>query len=281
MKSVCIFVHYGVSSRLPYPEEIYVKELTTHFSEVVLVTNLREFAIGDLPENVSLKLVKNEGYDFGMFYKVALELDWANLDRLALANDSNLMIQSLHTLFERGEKLNAHFWGAVDSFEKPWFSTHADNYHLQSHFLVWEKPSIPLLKAYLDQVSIQDFFGERDPKNLRRKVINDWEIGLSQYFLKNNSIIGAAFSADQLPSSSGKNSNCRANITFDSPRELLQLGYPFLKKRILNQQKFLQRIFFPNREWETLVSQYGLDTEHVNQMILYIKNKRRFWKTKL
>lgn len=281
MKSVCVFVHYGLSSHLPYPEDAYVRELASRFSQIILVTNQREFVLRNLPANVSLKLVKNEGYDFGMFYKVAQELDWENLDRLALANDSNLLIRNLDVLIEKGEKSGTTFWGAIDSREKPWFSIHSDNYHLQSHFLVWEKPALPLLREYLAQVPIQDFFREKDTKKLRRKVINDWEIGVSQYFLKNNSNIGAAFSADHLPSSNCKNVNSRANITLDSPRELLQVGYPFLKKRILIQQKFLQRIFFPNREWETLVSQYGLDTEHANQMILYIKIKRGFWKTKL
>ena len=110
MKSVCVFVHYGLSSHLPYPEDASVRELASCFSKIILVTNQREFVLKDLPANVSLKLVKNEGYDFGMFYKVAQELDWENLDRLALANDSNLLIRNLDVLIEKGEKSGTTFW---------------------------------------------------------------------------------------------------------------------------------------------------------------------------
>ena len=272
MKSVCVFVHYGLSSQLPYPEEAYVKELTNHFSEIVLVTNLREFALGDLPANVSLKLVKNEGYDFGMFYKVAQELDWESLDRLALANDSNLMIQSLSPMFEIGAKFDSPFWGAIDSYEKPWFSTHVDNYHLQSHFLVWEKPVLTLLRQYLAQVPIQDFFGEKDPKNLRRKVINDWEIGVSQFFMKNGMKLAAAFGSQQLSAGVSQKSKSKGNKSHKSPETLLQAGYPFLKKKVVSKQGFLSRVFSPKKKWENLIRSYSEDAIHAEKLISSIKN---------
>lgn len=271
MKSVCVFVHYGHSQQLPYPEEAYVRELATYFSQIILVTNQRKFELGDLPSSVSLKMVENEGYDFGMFYKVAQELDWKQLDRLALANDSNLMIQRLSTLFEIGENSRLPFWGAVDSNEKPWFSTHADNYHLQSHFLVWEKPALPLLKEFLDQVPILDFFAEKNPKNLRRKVINDWEIGISQFFLQNKIKIGAAFGSGQLSASSPKKKKSKVNNTHKSPEELLQAGYPFLKKRVVAEQGFLRRIFFPDKKWVNLINSYSFDRSHADQLILSVK----------
>jgi len=271
MKSVCVFVHYGHTPQLPYPEEAYVRELATYFSQIILVTNQREFEVGDLPSSVSLMMVENEGYDFGMFYKVAQELDWKQLDRLALANDSNLMIQHLSTLFEIGENSHLPFWGAVDSNEKPWFSTHADNYHLQSHFLVWEKRALPLLREFLDQVPIRDFFAEKDPKNLRRKVINDWEIGISQFFLKNKVKLGAAFGSGQVSDSSPKKKKSKVNNTHKSPEQLLQAGYPFLKKRLVTEQGFLRRIFFPDKKWVNLINSYSFDRSHAEQLILSVK----------
>jgi len=274
MKSVCIFVHFGHNQQLPYPEVTYVRELDRYFSEIILVTNQRKFDMANLPATVSLKMVENEGYDFGMFFKVARELDWESLDRLALANDSNLMIQSLAKLFERGEKSGTPFWGAIDSHEKPLFSTHADNYHLQSHFLVWEKPVLPLLKRYLAQVPIQDFFGEKNAKNIRRKVINDWEIGVSQYFLKNKIKLGAAFGSEELYATSSKKIEPKANSTIKNPEGLLQVGYPFLKKRVVTKQGFLTRIFFPKKKWESLVRAYSFDAEHAKQIILSIKKNK-------
>lgn len=134
MNSLCIFVHYGNVSKLPYSEESYIIELKQYFTEVLLVTNQREFNLGELSNSVTLKMVKNEGYDFGMFYKATRDLDWDKYDRIALANDSNLLIKPLSTLFTKGEKLGTSFWGAIDSYEKPWFSSHDNNHHYKVIF---------------------------------------------------------------------------------------------------------------------------------------------------
>ncbi len=273
MKSVCVFVHYGYTSQLPYPEEAYVRELAKYFSEIILVTNRRQFDLGDLPATVSLKLVENEGYDFGMFYKVAQEMDWENLDRLALANDSNLLIRSLSALFKMGEKLKVPFWGAIDSHEKPWFSTHADNYHLQSHFLVWEKAALPLLKAFLDRMPIGDFFMEKNLKNLRRKVINDWEIGISQFYIENRIKVGAAFSSDPISSTGYRSKQSKSNNTMKTPEALLQAGYPFLKKKVLTKPGFLRRIFFPDKKWVNLINSYSFDSLHAERLLLFSVKK--------
>ncbi|MEO6135579.1 MAG: rhamnan synthesis F family protein [Ginsengibacter sp.] len=274
MKSVCVFVHYSHAAQLPYPEEAYIKELGSYFSEIILVTNQREFNLGNLPSSVSVKMVQNEGYDFGMFYKVAQELDWGSLDRLALANDSNLLVQSLSALFNKGERLGTPFWGAIDSYERPWFSTHEENQHLQSHFLVWEKPAFFLLEQYLTQIRIQDFYDEKKIKTLRRKVINEWEIGVSQYFKKNGIMLGAAFGCEQIDVCNSNKAKPKANKTFKNPEELLQAGYPFLKKKYVEKQGFLSRILFPNNKWENLLRLYNFDSEHAERLILSIKKTK-------
>lgn len=274
MKSICVFVHYSNRVQLHYPEETYIRELGHYFSDIILVTNQRELNLRDLPSNVSVKMVQNEGYDFGMFYKVAQEIDWRSLDRLALANDSNLLLQTLSVLFDKGERLGTPFWGAIDSYERPWFSTHEENHHLQSHFLVWEKPAFLVLEQYLTQIRIQDFYDEKNTKNLRRKVINEWEIGVSQYFKKHGIMPGAAFGCEQTDSHNSNKTRNKANNTFKNPEELLQAGYPFLKKKYVEKQGFLSRILFPNNKWENLLKLYSFDSEHAKQLILSMKKTR-------
>lgn len=250
----CVFVHFGQQDRLSKADLWYVQELSRHFSRVILVINEREFQTKDLPNQVDLVHVKNEGYDFGMFYKVFQKLNWADLDRLALVNDSNLLLGDLEEVFRQAKGLDTDFWGLIDSSEKPWFSTHSGNYHLQSHFLVWEKEGISILADFFDQANVEGIFAENDPKELRRKVINFWEIGLSQYFLSRNSSPKALFNSKKISRELRKKETI--NLTMKYPEVLLALGYPLLKKKYVRNNSPLARFLNPSKKWETLLEKY-------------------------
>ena len=265
----CVFVHFGQQDRLSKPDLWYVQELSQHFSRIILVTNEREFQAVNLPSQVDLVQVKNEGYDFGMFYKVFQNLNWGDLDRLALVNDSNLLVGDLGEVFRKGKGLEADFWGLIDSSEKPWFSTHASNYHLQSHFLVWEKGGIPILADFFDQINVEEIFAENDPKELRRKVINVWEIGLSQYFLSRNSSPKALFSSEEISRQLRKKSTI--NLTMKYPEVLLALGYPLLKKKYIRKNSLLARFLFPSKKWEILLQEYLKPKGHLKDWISEFK----------
>lgn len=265
----CIFVHYGQSDRLPIPDFYYVSELARYFSKIIVVTNTRDFQLLDLPQHVGLKLVKNEGYDFGMFFKVFQSLDWEQLDCLALANDSNLLLGDLGENLRKGRELDSDFWGLIDSFEKPWFSTHSDNYHLQSHFMVWKRRGISILHDFLQEINVEEMFSERDPKELRRKVINAWEIGLSQYFIARNSKPKAIFESEKITSQLGK--KLSLNLTMKQPKYLLEQGYPLLKKKYIYKNGRLERFFRPEKKWERLINKYKPDATKSNQWISVLK----------
>lgn len=255
----CVFVHFGNDSRLPLPDYCYVSKLAVCFDEVIVVTDTREFALFDLPEHVQLSFVQNIGYDFGKFYQIFNELKLERFDRIALANDSNVLLGDLNELMRRGADLDTVFWGAIDSYEKPWFSTQEDNFHIQSHFLIWEKDAFPILKAYLSQPHLKEIFEENDPKLLRNKVIDQWEIGLSQFFLMNGIRPKSVFQAQVIASKLGKVKN--QNFTMRAPGELLKLGYPFLKKRYIKKPFSWKNIFIRKRDWKYLISTFG--KEHV------------------
>ncbi len=267
----CVFVHFGSKDRLPFPEFSYLSQLAKRFSRVTVVTNERDFRLENLPGHVGLKMVKNEGYDFGMFYKVFQGLDLTGLERLALVNDSNVLLGDLSQLMERGRELQAGFWGAIDSYERPWYSTHRESYHLQSHFLVWEKDALPVLQKYLNLVSLETVFAESSPKEIRRKVIDLWEIGLSQYFVSEGFAPRAVFQSESLASILGRKKSL--NFTVKAPGELLGLGYPFLKKRCIVKRGFWQRLFFSRRVWENLVKTHAKSTAEAEFLVDYFEKE--------
>jgi hypothetical protein len=266
----CIFVHFGHKNHLPFPDFSYVSQLAKLFSRVTVVTNERDFSLGDLSGQVNLKMVKNEGYDCGMFLKVIREIDLTQVDRLALVNDSNLLLGNLEALMKKGEQLGAEFWAAIDSFEKPWYSTHREAYHLQSHFLVWEKRALPMLQDYLREIPLDMIYAAASPKEIRRKVIDLWEIGLSQYFISRGVMPQAVYKAKSLASILGRKETI--NFTIKAPKELLELEYPFLKKRCIREPSFLQRIFRSGHHWERLITAHAKEEAEAARLVNYYKS---------
>ncbi|RKD19478.1 hypothetical protein BCY91_12795 [Pelobium manganitolerans] len=270
MTDYCIFINYSNSVEFAYPERAFISELSKIFTKVIVTSN-NAIEPSLLNENVSVIVVKNEGYDLGMFYKALKTINLQNASRIALINNSNILLGDLKGVFEKGAKLKAPFWGLIDSYEKPWFSTHINNHHLQSHFLVWEKQAISLLHNYLESINIHDFFAEHDQKKLRRKVINEWEIGLSRYFVTQGFILSSVFEHAELV----KNYKHKVpkNFTMADPEWLLKNSYPFLKKKFVQKQNFLKTLFHPNKNWKNLICTYNSSSVKTDALIHYFSNK--------
>jgi hypothetical protein len=90
-------------------------------------------------------------------------------------------------------------------------------------------------------------------------VIDRWEIGLSQYFLKKGFRPSSVFQSKILASTLGKEETL--NFTIKAPDALLRLGYPFLKKRFIKKPFSWKNIFIKKRDWKYLISTFG--REHV------------------
>lgn len=182
-QSICAFIHCSQENKIPYNVEVYIKELARFFDEVRLITNQRDIENQYvLPSGIQIQFEKNEGYDFGLFYKFFISINRTGYHTIACINDSNVLINKLDSVFQRGKNQIDDFWGIIDSNERPWFSTHKENYHLQSHFLIFRNTAIAKLENYFNRLDIDSIFEIEDVKKLRRKIINDWEIGLSCYF---------------------------------------------------------------------------------------------------
>ncbi|MFA5326684.1 MAG: rhamnan synthesis F family protein [Prolixibacteraceae bacterium] len=265
-KSLCVFVHYSNDPYIPNYVLIYITEISKFFDKVILVTNERPIEKSNYPDNLNIStlFVKNEGYDLGMFYKAFQTIDPNEYKQIACINDSNVLFNELHPIFNWSKKQNVDFWGVIDSYQKPEFSTHQTNYHIQSHFIVFNEKAISRLPHFFETLKIHDIFAETDAKKLRQTVINKWEIGLSQFLINegltcSSYIDSKAYSQKYL---SGKPTNVGLKLY----PELIRSGLPLLKIKVITKGKW-KDIFRTDSSWENLIRKYGNQEWKIESLI--------------
>lgn len=224
--------------------------------EVILVTNNRPVNNERklLQHGIKTLFVKNEGYDLGMFYKAFQTINPDDYHQIACVNDSNILINKLTTLFAWGNSSGLDVWGAVDSHEKPPFSTHRENYHIQSHFIVFNEKAIVLLPIFFNSIDVQDLFKETHLPTLRGRVIDQWEIGISQFMIQNGLKAGS-FINSQLYTSLYISGEIR-NISRRLYSQMVSAGYPMIKKKVIMDRQ-LKYILRGMPGWKKLIRQYG------------------------
>jgi len=271
MKSVCFFLHYAPTGNIPLYVLHYLQELIVFFDEVWLASHQNSLKLPENLNKVKLIQVENEGYDFGKFYKCIQTINLKDYSRIACINDSNVLITGLAPVFSWAEKQDTGFWGLIDSNEKPWFSSHTNNYHIQSHFVVFNKPAIELLPDVFKSIDVDKIMKEKDPKRLRRMVINDWEIGLSQFMFVNG-IKGEAFFHNNVLQE--KYDRKVKNVTFDLYGELIAEGYPLLKRKVILKEMSWKRFFTGRRKLNKIIKQYTLPDRDIEKAIAEIVSNR-------
>lgn len=272
-KSLCIFVHYGMQDRIPHYVSIYLSELSFFFDQIILVTNkqsLDESSISHI-QNLSILSVRNEGYDFGMFYQAFQTIDPTEYSQIACVNDSNILFNRLLPVFRWSKQVKYDFWGLIDSNEKPWFSTHEENYHIQSHFIVFNQEALLKLTAFFESFNIREIFEEKDLVKLRRLVIDKWEIGLSQFLIHEGLSAGSYIDSKSYASKflNGKQSN----VGYKLYAELIQAGLPVIKKKIIFRRNW-RDVFRTKNRWEDLVRQYGNQDWEIESLIYELSKSK-------
>lgn len=211
MKSICFFCSY-FHNNIPYYTKSYLSELSRHFGEIVLLTNEKEMNEADLEflakNKIDLMYVKNEGFDFGMWYKAFMKYPVEQFERVGLVNDSCILFKTLDEVFETINKSDWDYCGLIDSTQL--------RYHIQSFFIVINKKAIPFVKKYFQQHGILSNFEE---------VIQKYEIGITQSLLNNNLKVGSVFNRKV----------CRneLNPSFSGIENLIRSGFPMIKKKII------------------------------------------------
>lgn len=265
-KSLCIFIHFCTDIKTPEYVRLFVNELTAHFDQVIIATNLRSHKtdFNVFSKDIEVRQFQNEGYDLGLFYKVFESINPEDYHQIACINDSNILFNKLNPIFNWSSGHDFDFWGVIDSYEKPWFSTHTDNYHIQSHFIVFNQRSIELLPLFFANLNMDSIFSITDPKKLRQTVINKWEIGLTQFFKKHQLIHGSYIESKRISELyfSGKTKN----VTHKLYPELIQSGYPFIKKKIISNSRWKENFRF-HTHWEKMILNYGNTNWNISGLI--------------
>jgi lipopolysaccharide biosynthesis protein len=217
--------------------------------------------------------VSNEGYDLGMFYKAVQAVNLEEYHQIACINDSNILFNELKSIMSWGENKKFDFWGIIDSYQKPWFSTHVDNYHLQSHFLVFNKKALQKLPLFFQSLDLEQFFNEKNEKRLRQKVINKWEIGLTQFFLKEGLSLGSFFESKSF--SLDHHIKKTANLSHGYYFRLIEAGYPLIKKKVVLNNRGLKYYLRPGRKWDKLILKYGNKDWEIEALIKELKQYKK------
>lgn len=265
-KSLCIFIHFSHSNYIPYYVLLYLKELSFYFDEIIFVANKRVVDNEkDIPTGVTKRLyVKNEGYDLGMFYKAFQTIKPEEYRQIACINDSNILFNELKTVFDWGQSANLDLWGLIDSMHRPPFSTHKQDYHIQSHFMVFNEKAMALLPAFFDSIHIKNIFSETNIRTVREQVINHWEIGVSQFMIQNGLRIGSYING-QIYTSLYLSGKLR-NISIRLYHELIKAGYPLIKKKVILDRNFRNFIRF-RPGWKKLMRAYGNKEWDIEKLI--------------
>jgi len=239
----CVFIHHSTSNDIPYYIEIYINELLKYCNKIIFNYD-NENLIKTLDnDKIEYYYTENVGYDFGKWYKAINKYNLYNKLKLILINDSNILINELGDIFNFiNTNLTSDFIGLTDSFENPIGIDENKSYHIQSHFMCFKNKGIQGIKSFFLNSNIEHLINN-NIDNIKQIIVNNYEIGLSQYFLENKLNIKSIFSVKDFYTLYKKNIPLnRLNIYLYYWKELLNNKYPFIKKQILENRFNIRQI---------------------------------------
>lgn len=251
---VAIFAHFDPLGAVHEHTVRYLESLAQAGLCVVFVSNagrLTPDALARLrPVCATILVRRNVGYDFGAWREAmeVLGLPRPDTEMLILANDSVYgPLRPLSETLDRIRFTEAPVWGLTESWQK--------NYHLQSYFLAFAPPA-------LQSESWARFWRQVRPAPSKHWIIRHYEVGLTQTLMHAGLPCKAVWPSHELlrtlcddpangttetPPTSPTTAHARQtdrirtchangqhfNPTADLWRQLLQAGYPFIKRELL------------------------------------------------
>ncbi len=254
---VAIFIHFDRRGAVGAHTLHYVRALAEAGCSVVFVTNsgrLRPEALAALqPLCAGVLVRRNIGYDFGAMREgiEVLGLPRANTESLVLANDSLYgPLGPLAPHLARIDFSAADVWGATDSWQQ--------RYHVQSYF-------VAVSRKVLESKAWRGFWQTVRPVKSKLWVVLRYEIGLSQALVQGGFELAALWRYHDLidtvnpgylmlPTKEAPENmepmltmrrihahrirhsvatRTAMNPTSDLWRQLVQAGFPFLKRELL------------------------------------------------
>lgn len=253
---VALFVHFDRAGVVRRHVLDYLAALREAGLTIAFVTNsgrLQPDSMTALQRLCAAVLVRrNVGYDFGAMREglARLGLPRADTELLVIANDSVYgPLRPLQPLLARADFGRADLWGATDSWQR--------RYHLQSYFLVAGR-------AALTSEAWRAFWRDVRPVRSKHWVISRYEVGLTQRLLAGGLRCAALWPYRDLvrridvsllangqgmpvgPFTDARRDHvgrvARAvatraplNPTAEFWRELLEAGFPFIKRELLRK----------------------------------------------
>jgi len=278
---VAIFIHFDRRGAVRADVLNYVSALHALGLSVVFVTNsgrLRPEAMAALQPLCAAVIVRrNVGYDFGAM-REAIEragLPRADTEMVLLVNDSVYgLLQPLGPIMERFDFAQADLWGLTESWQT--------RYHLQSYFVAFGRPA-------LTSRTWAEFWQSVRPVSSKWWVILHYEVGLTQRFLRvglraravwgYHELVRQVTAPEHVQVMEGEevdddgypvmydamlkgrlvqvrhiraavSAGLPLNPTSDFWRQLLQTGYPFIKRELL---RFNPTIVGDVADWRDVV----------------------------
>ncbi len=181
-KNICIFSHFDRDNVIDSYVLHYLKELSGQDCDIIFVTTSRYLSLDQRkklqPFCHKIIIRKNTGRDFGAFKSGIQAIEnLAFYNKVILANDSVYgPLYPLDKIIHYGDQMQLDMWGATDSF--------ANQYHIQSYFIVFSKPLI-------QHLVFGEFWRHLPDLYFRDNIIHRYEIGMSQFFIKKGFKLGA------------------------------------------------------------------------------------------
>jgi hypothetical protein len=257
--NIVLFMHFDKYGRVRKQILDYISEFHATGRAVVFVTNsgfLTGPAMADLQKICAGIIIrKNRGYDFGAWCDAVehLKLPLADTQEVIFANDSVFgPLKPIAPMLNRIDYTKADIWGLTESWQY--------RYHLQSFFFAFGPVALraPVFKTFWDGIK---------PVAAKVYVVRNYEIGITQTMIKAGlrcaalwpyqdlikRIDDASFEALIIDSETDvgkadpilRNRRLHAlrlrdavarrialNPTADLWRQLLQSGFPFLKREL-------------------------------------------------
>lgn len=235
--SLCLMASFLQSPRIPANLLEYMRQLAIHFDHMIFITNdCHGYSClenqNELPIHCKVVFVKNEGADFGMWYKILGSLQASpRLQRICIVNDSCWIVNDLDNAFARAKRNSYKFWGLLKSFEvRP---------HIQSFFAVAEEEAVRPFLEFFHSATMESNISKHD-------LIHQFEIGLSDHMAKRFDLHSHYSMDNVLQLVSPRQLPPNASVNYWDV--LLILGYPLLKKKrvmIVNEVDFLRKWIDP------------------------------------
>jgi len=258
----CVYSHFDVDGDVQaYVLEALKRIRASGLKIVVMSTSpsISEAGIQAMSEFATTIILRdNIGYDFGS-YKLGiayLKEIKAKPTQLLITNDS--VYGPFHSLKPILKKAKAFdMYGLTDSIDI--------NYHLQSYFLIYGEKVLKS-RTFTNFWNSVELFDTKD-KSFKQKIINEYEVGGSQYFLRKKFTLGAAYSfktlaqaawlkftkqidiAQSEPGFKIKYFNPGNNTTHFYWKVLIQNKFPYIKRELITTNPANQDI----HDWPSVI----------------------------